>query len=223
LVYYLYRFYDPNLQRWLNRDPIEEEGGINLYGFVFNAPLNLIDVWGLDSEPTLKNLLAEEGCGIDNKFTDPETGRTLTGGGVLREMRNEVCKEVATSVAVGVVGKAGGAVGERVLGKLWCKCKNLLKKAPKETTTVVGRAKDLQKLGPGEKSLLDRLPDQGSPKANWKQNAGALREEMNRGLPIRDASVGDTGGPFLNAERNLLQDRGWTFDASTGYWMPPAE
>jgi RHS repeat-associated protein len=26
LVYYLYRYYDPNLQRWLNRDPIDEKG-----------------------------------------------------------------------------------------------------------------------------------------------------------------------------------------------------
>ena len=84
--------------------------------------------------------------------------------------------------------------------------------------TVIGRVKDLQKLGPGEKSLLDRLPDLGSPKANWQQNSGVLRQEMNRGLPIRDASVGDTGGQFLNAERNLLRDRGWTFDGS--HWNP---
>lgn len=96
--------------------------------------------------------------------------------------------------------------------------------AAKETTTVIGRTKDLQKLGPGEKSLLDRLtPDLGSPKANWQRNAGVLRQEMNRGLPIRDASIGDTGGQFLNAERNLLRDRGWTFDANSGYWMPPAK
>src|SRR5208283_1670844 len=26
LVYYLYRYYDPNLQRWVNRDPIGEVG-----------------------------------------------------------------------------------------------------------------------------------------------------------------------------------------------------
>jgi hypothetical protein len=90
----------------------------------------------------------------------------------------------------------------------------------KETTTVIGRVKDLEKLGPGEKSLLDRLPDLGSPKANWEQNSGVLRQEMNRGLPIRDASVGDNSGQFLNAERNLLRDRGWTFDGS--YWKPPA-
>ena len=47
MVYYLYRFYDPNLQRWLNRDPIEEGGGINLYSFVANASPNNFDYNGL--------------------------------------------------------------------------------------------------------------------------------------------------------------------------------
>src|SRR5262252_10346870 len=28
------RFYDPGLQRWVNRDPIAEAGGLNLYRFV---------------------------------------------------------------------------------------------------------------------------------------------------------------------------------------------
>jgi RHS repeat-associated protein len=47
MYYYGYRFYDPNLQRWLNRDPIDEEGGINLYEFVRNDPLKFADLWGL--------------------------------------------------------------------------------------------------------------------------------------------------------------------------------
>ena len=29
-----YRAYDPKTARWLSRDPIEEEGGINLYTYV---------------------------------------------------------------------------------------------------------------------------------------------------------------------------------------------
>jgi hypothetical protein len=33
----------PNLQRWLNRDPIEENGGINLYAFGFNRVPNGYD------------------------------------------------------------------------------------------------------------------------------------------------------------------------------------
>jgi len=43
LVYYGRRFYDPNLHRWINRDPIEERGGINLYGFVRNSPTHYVD------------------------------------------------------------------------------------------------------------------------------------------------------------------------------------
>src|SRR5208282_6021924 len=48
LIYYLYRYYDPNLQRWPNRDPIGERGGLNLYGFANNNPLSKIDLLGLD-------------------------------------------------------------------------------------------------------------------------------------------------------------------------------
>jgi RHS repeat-associated protein len=45
--YYGYRWYHSNLQRWLNRDPLEEEGGINLYTYVGNNPVNAIDPLGL--------------------------------------------------------------------------------------------------------------------------------------------------------------------------------
>ncbi|GJM11129.1 MAG: hypothetical protein DHS20C11_34050 [Lysobacteraceae bacterium] len=97
----------------------------------------------------------------------------------------------------------------------------LLKGVEKGGNLVIGRLKDLKNLRNGERSLIDRLPDQGSPQANWNQNSGVLRQEMARGKPIRDASPGDTSGQFLNAERNLLRDRGWTFDPVTSYWFPP--
>jgi RHS repeat-associated protein len=47
LYYYGYRFYDPLTQRWLNRDPIAEDGGKNLYVFANNSPLNAVDPFGL--------------------------------------------------------------------------------------------------------------------------------------------------------------------------------
>ena len=46
MYYYGFRFYDPHLQRWPNRDPIVEAGGVNLYGFVMNDPVDVIDKFG---------------------------------------------------------------------------------------------------------------------------------------------------------------------------------
>ena len=41
-------FYDPGTQRWLNRDPVEELGGTDLYTFALNAPTVLFDYLGLE-------------------------------------------------------------------------------------------------------------------------------------------------------------------------------
>jgi RHS repeat-associated protein len=51
LYYYGRRFYDPAWGRWLNRDPIEEDGGLNLYGFCGNDGVNRWDMLGLWKEP----------------------------------------------------------------------------------------------------------------------------------------------------------------------------
>jgi RHS repeat-associated protein len=47
LVSYQRRFYRPAIGRWINRDPIEEEGGDNLYAFCQNAPSLRMDYLGL--------------------------------------------------------------------------------------------------------------------------------------------------------------------------------
>ena len=46
MYYFDYRFYLPSIMRWLNRDPIEEDGGVNLYAFVRNAPSFSYDAFG---------------------------------------------------------------------------------------------------------------------------------------------------------------------------------
>ena len=46
LYYYGYRYYSPELGRWLTRDPIEEDGGDNLYAFCGNNGLNRFDILG---------------------------------------------------------------------------------------------------------------------------------------------------------------------------------
>jgi hypothetical protein len=39
-------YYDPGVQRWINRDPIAEKGGLNLYVFAQNNALNEVDAFG---------------------------------------------------------------------------------------------------------------------------------------------------------------------------------
>jgi RHS repeat-associated protein len=46
---FLYRWYVPDLDRWLNQDPIQEEGGINLYDYAGNDPIDWVDPYGLYS------------------------------------------------------------------------------------------------------------------------------------------------------------------------------
>lgn len=79
------------------------------------------------------------------------------------------------------------------------------------------------------------LPNKGTPKLNWAQNSGRLRQEMRAGNPIFDSYKGANGrllptrelingkieGQFLNAERYLLQSRGWKYSENMGAWLPP--
>ena len=87
LVYYNYRYYSPELGRWLSRDPIGEEGGVNLYAMVGN---DLINNWDMNG-----TILGFECCDgkwywqvisccrdgeIKSKFSTEGTGVFLCGG-----------------------------------------------------------------------------------------------------------------------------------------------
>ncbi|OQB90382.1 MAG: tRNA3(Ser)-specific nuclease WapA precursor [Verrucomicrobia bacterium ADurb.Bin118] len=43
LVYYGYRYYSPVMGRWFGRDPLGEQGGVNLLAFVGNNPVTAVD------------------------------------------------------------------------------------------------------------------------------------------------------------------------------------
>jgi len=53
MFYYGFRYYEPETGRWASRDPIEEDGGLNLYAFVGNDGVNAWDLLGLMDQQTM--------------------------------------------------------------------------------------------------------------------------------------------------------------------------
>jgi len=95
---------------------------------------------------------------------------------------------------------------------------NLFKFGDSTSTTATGWS---------EVDYFLNLPNQGSPAANWAQNSSALRPVMSQGNPIYDSYIDAATGEqipttgFLNAERNLLENHGWSFNPQTGAYHPP--
>lgn len=58
-----HRYYDPKAGRFVNRDPIGYGGGINLYGFTGNNPVNRMDPNGTDQADAI-NLISSESTDI---------------------------------------------------------------------------------------------------------------------------------------------------------------
>ncbi len=68
LYYYGYRYYSPELGRWINRDPIREFGGLNLYLFNRNNSINLFDLYGLKEINGLE--IIKEFCQCEEKIKE---------------------------------------------------------------------------------------------------------------------------------------------------------
>ncbi len=115
-IYFGHRCYDPNLGRFLSRDPLQEEGGANLFQFAANAPT----VW---TDPLGLALYAFDGTNNDRIRDDwakkSENGPTNVA--ILYDLYNE-----QKSYAVGVgtndgllnpLGLAGGLGGKARIQK----------------------------------------------------------------------------------------------------------
>ncbi len=78
LYYNQHRFYRPDLGRYLTPDPIGLAGGLNMYGYAGQNPINYIDPWGLRDYSCIETLRIIEEAGDQNLF---EAAWNHSGGG----------------------------------------------------------------------------------------------------------------------------------------------
>ena len=97
LIYYGLRYYHAKLGRFINRDPIAEAGGLNLYGFVTNDPINYYDYLGMSEDDGYIELpkVVVEGdpfAGDDaiQDFIDDMNSASDSGGGQYDPLKSDL-------------------------------------------------------------------------------------------------------------------------------------
>jgi RHS repeat-associated protein len=79
LLYYGYRYYKPSTGTWVNRDPMGELGGKNLYGFVFDDPVNRFDkdgrIAGVDDAVIIAAVGAVAACTAAEAYIQSPAGQ----------------------------------------------------------------------------------------------------------------------------------------------------
>jgi RHS repeat-associated protein len=222
LYYYRSRYYAPDQGRFISEDPVAH---LNAYTYTQNDPVDFGDPSGavlteyavLTASTQKFNIASciSAAVGAAANVAQAGVGAAFDqpGAAASAAQRALVAGAIETGVACALAAVPAGEAEAPAASK-----------GP--LRLVIGRTKDLLKpgsIGRNEYTLLGKLsPSLGSPKANWYRNASVLRGEIRQGIrQVRDASPGDYEGQFTNAERNILQNRGWTYDPETHMWNAP--
>jgi RHS repeat-associated protein len=113
-----YRVYDPQMGRWLSRDPIGEDGGINTYLYANANPLSYTDPLGLFSAadlPSIPQPVVDFSAGLGDALL-------LGTGGYLRDLAGvdggvDPCSDAYDYGAVAALAAGGARVAYAGLAK----------------------------------------------------------------------------------------------------------
>lgn len=132
LHYNTFRFYDPDVGRFINQDPIGVLGGENLYGYAPN-PMLWIDPWGLATVDALFEMAGRAFKGVNPTERSPRIdGPTLSGMSGPNNSRFDMHAEIDAMMQAYDEGLRGGKANLTIEGKEICSfCKRSLKNMAK--------------------------------------------------------------------------------------------
>ncbi len=110
------RYYDPTNGRFLNRDPIGYDGGMNLYGYAGDNPVNEIDPDGCDWLDDESNFWSGAGSSLTFGLTD-DIHKEMGTSGFVDEHSNDYAWGVYSEMAVELIATAGSAGLKKLAAK----------------------------------------------------------------------------------------------------------
>ena len=104
LIYYRFRWYDPQQGRFLTEDPVRFYGGLNLYAYVANAPLKYRDPMGTDAGAVAQAAQA---------------AAAAAAGAAAAEAAIAAAPYVAAGAAIGALWYGSWKLGEWIADQPW--------------------------------------------------------------------------------------------------------
>ena len=107
----VFRLYDPTSGRWISRDPIGEEGGINLFSYADNSPVTETDVAGLFSWSQINSSILDITGGCS------ESKRHFVGDVARNFIAVEKFSLLRLGVSLALSGKVADTYGGLTIGR----------------------------------------------------------------------------------------------------------
>lgn len=200
LIYYNYRHYNPQDGRWISRDPIEENGGWNLYGFVKNNPVLIYEYLGLSFKSKEERygeycILSQDPSDIDETvefYGTKETERRVRkiSEAVIDEYIKypKVTKTAVTGLAASglAFNTAGGILTSMQVHvtveftcECVCKCRMMSILTRETTSTIIGKFTVTSRSFGQRSTLTDGFGIANKVPQGWKLEE-KKQDELNR-------------------------------------------